>query len=70
MYDFTEILVDIIPVILQWLAVFKVRLNISKLYVVCIFCLNVGEATMLNNALWHLLFKDFFGLFLIVLTLY
>lgn len=69
-YDFIEIRIDIIPVLLQWQAVLKVRLNISKLCVVSIFYLYVGQATMMSNTLWYLLFKDFFGLFFIVLTFY
>lgn len=68
--DFLEICINVIPVFLQWQAVFKVRLNISKLYVVCIFYLCVGEAAVPNNTPWHLLFKDFSGLFLAVLAFY
>lgn len=67
---FLEICVDVIPAFLQGQAVFKVRLNISKLYVVCVIYLYVGEAAVQNNTPWHLLFKDFSGLFLEVLALY
>lgn len=67
--DFLEICIDVIPVFLQWQAVVKVRLNINKLYVVCIFYLCVGEAAVLNSTPWHLLFKDFSGLFLVVLAI-
>lgn len=46
----------------------KIRLNISKRYVVWIFYLYIGEAAVLNNTPWHLLFKDVSALFLEVLA--
>lgn len=41
--DFIEIRIDIVPVTLQRQAVFEVRLNISHLYVVCLFYLHVEK---------------------------
>jgi len=70
MVDFVEICIDILPVPLQWQTMLKVTLNVSKLDVVCISYLHVGEAAMFNNTSWHLLFEDFFGFFLIVLKFY
>ena len=70
MVDFVERCTDLLPVPLQWQALLKVRFNVSKLDVVCISYLHVGEAAMLNNTSWHSPFEDFFGLFLIVLKFY
>lgn len=66
-YDFIEMCVDRILLHCSDRRC-NVRLNISKLHVDCVFCLYVGEAAMMKNTLWLLLFKDFFDSIDILLT--